>query len=176
MLNGRGDKIRTCDPIVPNDVRYQTALHLVVKKPRKLSGLWLWNRDSNPNKQSQSLSCYRYTIPQYQTPKQILSHLRVNIIHTLLRSVNLFSKKFACGLSFLFKPRAADAGAGYPGNYFMQILIFQPRCAIISWQCRCSSMAECQLPKLNTGVRFPSPAPSKALLRKCFFNKTEEFS
>ena len=59
--------------------------------------LWLGNRDSNPNKQSQSLSCYRYTIPQYQTPKQILSHLRVNIIHTLLRSVNLFSKKIACG-------------------------------------------------------------------------------
>ena len=26
---------------------------------------WLRNRDSNPNKQSQSLSCYRYTIPQY---------------------------------------------------------------------------------------------------------------
>ena len=26
---------------------------------------WLGNRDSNPNKQSQSLSCYRYTIPQY---------------------------------------------------------------------------------------------------------------
>ena len=25
---------------------------------------WLGNRDSNPNKQSQSLSCYRYTIPQ----------------------------------------------------------------------------------------------------------------
>ena len=121
---------------------------------------WLGNRDSNPNKQSQSLSCYRYTIPQYQTPKQILSHLRVNIIHTLARSVNLFSKNFAYGLSFLFKPRAADAGSGYPGNYFMQILIFQPRCAIISWQCRCSSMAECQLPKLNTGVRFPSPAPS----------------
>ena len=24
---------------------------------------WLGNRDSNPNKQSQSLSCYRYTIP-----------------------------------------------------------------------------------------------------------------
>ena len=142
----------------------------------KLAAFWLGNRDSNPNKQSQSLSCYRYTIPQYQTPKQILSHLRVNIIHTLLRSVNLFSKKIACGLSFLFKPRAADAGSGYAGNYFMQILIFQPRCAIISWQCRCSSMAECQLPKLNTGVRFPSPAPSKALLRKCFFNKTEEFS
>ena len=27
--------------------------------------------------------------------------------------------------------------------------------------CRCSSMAECQLPKLNTRVRFPSPAPSQ---------------
>ncbi len=26
---------------------------------------WLRNRDSNPNKQSQSLSCYRYTIPQF---------------------------------------------------------------------------------------------------------------
>ncbi len=25
--------------------------------------------------------------------------------------------------------------------------------------CGCSSMVECQLPKLNTGVRFPSPAP-----------------
>ena len=62
--DGRGDKIRTCDPIVPNDVRYQTALHLEIKEPRITSGLWLWNRDSNPNKQSQSLSCYRYTIPQ----------------------------------------------------------------------------------------------------------------
>ena len=27
--------------------------------------------------------------------------------------------------------------------------------------CGCSSMVECQLPKLNTGVRFPSPAPMK---------------
>ena len=27
-------------------------------------------------------------------------------------------------------------------------------------RCRCSSMAECQLPKLNTRVRFPSPAPN----------------
>ncbi len=63
---GRGDKIRTCDPIVPNDVRYQTALHLVVENsPEKFGAIrWLWNRDSNPNKQSQSLSCYRYTIPQ----------------------------------------------------------------------------------------------------------------
>ena len=25
--------------------------------------------------------------------------------------------------------------------------------------CGCNSMAECELPKLNTGVRFPSPAP-----------------
>ena len=27
--------------------------------------LWQRNRDSNPNIQSQSLLCYRYTIPQY---------------------------------------------------------------------------------------------------------------
>ena len=27
---------------------------------------WQRNRDSNPNKQSQSLSCYRYTIPLYR--------------------------------------------------------------------------------------------------------------
>ena len=39
------------------------------KKPflsdrQKRFRFWLGNRDSNPNKQSQSLSCYRYTIPQ----------------------------------------------------------------------------------------------------------------
>ena len=28
-------------------------------------------------------------------------------------------------------------------------------------RCGCSSMVECQLPKLNTGVRFPSPAPAQ---------------
>ena len=33
LLYGRGDKIRTCDPIVPNDVRYQTALHLDKNSP-----------------------------------------------------------------------------------------------------------------------------------------------
>ena len=34
-------------------------------RPQKWSVfLWLGNRDSNPNKQSQSLSCCRYTIPQ----------------------------------------------------------------------------------------------------------------
>ncbi len=29
------------------------------------SFIWLGNRDSNPNRQSQSLQCYLYTIPQY---------------------------------------------------------------------------------------------------------------
>ena len=35
------------------------------KQTMKKHGLFYWqrNRDSNPNKQSQSLSCYRYTIP-----------------------------------------------------------------------------------------------------------------
>jgi hypothetical protein len=27
MRNGRSERIRTSDPIVPNDVRYQAALH-----------------------------------------------------------------------------------------------------------------------------------------------------
>ena len=80
VSNGRGDKIRTCDSIVPNDVRYQTALHLERKQPRNTSRLcWLRNRDSNPNKQSQSLSCYRYTIPQ-------------NLLH-LVCNVNNYSSK-----------------------------------------------------------------------------------
>ena len=26
ILNGRGDRIRTCDPLVPNQMRYRTAL------------------------------------------------------------------------------------------------------------------------------------------------------
>ena len=36
------------------------------KKTRHKDGLffWLGNRDSNPNRQSQSLQCYHYTIPQ----------------------------------------------------------------------------------------------------------------
>ena len=36
---------------------------------KRLVLFWLRNRDSNPNKQSQSLSCYRYTIPQRLTDK-----------------------------------------------------------------------------------------------------------
>ena len=38
--------------------------------------LWLGNRDSNPNKQSQSLSCYRYTIPQNHN-KNIIPDFRL---------------------------------------------------------------------------------------------------
>ncbi len=34
---------------------------------------FLGNRDSNPNKQSQSLSCCRYTIPQYSEARVIIS-------------------------------------------------------------------------------------------------------
>lgn len=32
--------------------------------PREHAGNWLGNLDSNQDKQSQSLLCYRYTIPQ----------------------------------------------------------------------------------------------------------------
>ncbi len=30
FLNGRDDTIRTCDPFVPSEVRYQAALHPVI--------------------------------------------------------------------------------------------------------------------------------------------------
>ena len=32
LLNGRDDMIRTCDPLVPSEVRYQAALHPVEGK------------------------------------------------------------------------------------------------------------------------------------------------
>jgi hypothetical protein len=32
LLNGRGDRIRTCDPLVPNQMRYQAALLPVWRK------------------------------------------------------------------------------------------------------------------------------------------------
>ena len=31
FLNGRDDTIRTCDPFVPSEVRYQAALHPVIR-------------------------------------------------------------------------------------------------------------------------------------------------
>ncbi len=45
-------------------------------------------------------------------------------------------------------------------NFYLQN---EQLCGIIQKlsKCRCSSMAECQLPKLNTRVRFPSPAPGE---------------
>lgn len=36
-------------------------------------------------------------------------------------------------------------------------------------------MAECQLPKLNTGVRFPSPAPHGKLAKALIFNTFASF-
>ena len=35
-INGRGERIRTSDPLVPNQVRYQTAL-----RPEQWIGEWL---------------------------------------------------------------------------------------------------------------------------------------
>ena len=54
----------------------------------KTAFLWLGNRDSNPNKQSQSLSCYRYTIPQraraiiYQRIKIVNSFFKISFANT----------------------------------------------------------------------------------------------
>ena len=41
LVDGRGEGTRTHGPMVPNQVRYQTALHLELKK-------WWTIRDSNP--------------------------------------------------------------------------------------------------------------------------------
>ena len=54
--------------------------------PQSYFQLWLRNRDLNPNKQSQSLSCYRYTIPQYK----IFRNLTAKII---IQDKSLFVKK-----------------------------------------------------------------------------------
>ena len=53
---------------VLNEIRNNTEQNIGVKATllgtKASAFFWLGNRDSNPNKQSQSLSCYRYTIPQ----------------------------------------------------------------------------------------------------------------
>ena len=58
-----------------------TKLRYTSKKiaPIYIEAVWLRNRDSNPNKQSQSLSCYRYTIPQN------LLHLVCNVNYYTLK-------------------------------------------------------------------------------------------
>ena len=48
---------------------------------------WLGNRDSNPNKQSQSLSCCRYTIPQYE----VLSGNKQSRVCCALRCKHLYT-------------------------------------------------------------------------------------
>ena len=42
LLNGRGDRIRTYDPLVPNQMRYQTALRpdLIILMP---AGVFLFH-------------------------------------------------------------------------------------------------------------------------------------
>ena len=52
---------------------------------------WLGNRDSNPNKQSQSLSCYRYTIPQYSA-NEVLFRLTTRLLYIFfVKSQYLFA-------------------------------------------------------------------------------------
>ena len=51
--------------LFPNLCKIFTLYNPDKKTDHEKHGLFYWqrNRDSNPNKQSQSLSCYRYTIP-----------------------------------------------------------------------------------------------------------------
>ena len=54
---------------------------------------WLGNRDSNPNKQSQSLSCYRYTIPQNSVT--ILLYQFFKICQGFFKCYTIFLRKGA---------------------------------------------------------------------------------
>ena len=56
--------MRTFVPYFLTESYNETAPAGLFQDLRVLS-FWLGNRDSNPNRQSQSLQCYRYTIPQY---------------------------------------------------------------------------------------------------------------
>ncbi len=54
-----------CEPMCLAALWFERLFPSQTKKaPLLRCFVWLGNRDSNPNKQSQSLSCCRYTIPQ----------------------------------------------------------------------------------------------------------------
>lgn len=64
---------------------------------------WLRNRDSNPNKQSQSLSCYRYTIPQYIRSVIIITQFSAlssiffkTAVFLFIRKQKILIEKFNC--------------------------------------------------------------------------------
>ena len=73
---------------------------------------WLGNRDSNPNKQSQSLSCCRYTIPQCARTDIIIA-LFYRLSRVFLYFVNkiYFYTKSAASKSSVAKTASEDAAA-----------------------------------------------------------------
>ena len=82
---------------------------------------WLGNRDSNPNKQSQSLSCYRYTIPQYFDSKSIIpqiSNMSSKIFLFFIKLLSGLYIDFALDLwyHFLDKDGFAQRGVLYERN------------------------------------------------------------
>ncbi len=72
------------------------------------------------------------------------------------------------------RPPAVEKTAPCDEKFFLHYLGIY---AILDRQstCRCSSMAECQLPKLNTRVRFPSPAPCKKPRKVLIFKNFSGF-
>ena len=60
---------------------------------RCCSFVWLGKKDSNPHKQSQSLSCYPYTIPQYFVSARHCRPAAFYIISTFYLFVNTFFEK-----------------------------------------------------------------------------------
>ena len=58
--------------------------------PKIVVSFWLGNRDSNPNKQSQSLSCYRYTIPQYFFDSKSIITTFYRIVKQILKFIDIY--------------------------------------------------------------------------------------
>ena len=70
--------------------------------PLHNSAIWLPKKDSNPHKQSQSLSCYPYTIRQYGCRRRIRT--LTNRVRVCRATLTQFGNVFCC-VSFLANQR-----------------------------------------------------------------------
>ena len=71
---------RSGKPLTPRGhFQFKAELGKKERAPIFIGALWLPNEDLNPDKQSQSLSCCRYTIGQYLKCLIIIAALRQNV-------------------------------------------------------------------------------------------------
>lgn len=79
---------------------------------------WLEKKDSNPHKQSQSLSCYPYTILQYHLRREAFSRVLYYYSEGMRVCQHPVSKKFAFG--FFSKSIDKEPAVGLLLNYKLQ--------------------------------------------------------